>query len=506
MRVTSFGQPFRQSLFRAVLAVLLVSLQASAFAAIALFTVPNGLDGVEGDSASSLPFGDSAACTNGFRYQQVFDGDQGFFGTIGEIAFRLNGGQAGVGPLTYGNATITLSSTDRTAATLSSDFDENVGLDRQVVWSGDLILESTSIAMGTKPFELVVVDGGGFQFGDEGDNLLLDVTVEDCPPGAAFFMDSVTGTDATRGLFASDRNSDTGSFSQGLVAQVIASTPPPVAPLYDCPLADGGDNLTRGFYLENFPTNQLGRVQLTYYPSTAGNYRIELTARQGAFDGAVVGSHDVAFQVTSPGDPVSVWYDFRNAPVAVGSTVTFAQRIVSQPASSSIFFDIGDGPCADVVETSGTTAPLSTVRRDSVGLTVIPSSPDTRPLGLGGNWTIVDRSAEGFMIDVTDRNQLVAIWFTYDDDGSQQWLLGTAQSFDDSGVGMDLFRFDGPTFLQIRQAGFNNALIGATPWGRMYIRFNGCDTGTVAYESTLGFGAGEFDIERSYATEDNVCQ
>lgn len=490
---------------RALLAGGLVTLQASAFAAIALFTVPNGLDGVDGDSASSLPFGDTAACSNGFRYQQVINGDQGVFGTIGSVAFRLEGGAAAVGPLTYGNATVTLSSTDRSAATLSTNFDENLGLDRQVVWSGDLEVLASTNAMGTNPFDILVVDGGGFLFGDEGDNLLIDIRVEDCPPGAAFFMDAVAGTGATSAMFSGNVDSEDGSPAQGLVAEVIASTPPPVPPLYDCPTLGGGDGLDRGIYLENFPTNQLGRVTLTYRVNTSGRYRVELTARQGAFDGAVIGSRDVAFDVQDAADPEPVTFDFRNAPVAPGSTVTLTQRVVFQPEGSSIFFDVGDGPCADVFETQGTTPPLDSVRNNHAGITVIPSSAETRLLGLGGNWTVVDRSAEGFMIDITDLGQLVAIWFTYDDDGSQMWLIGTAQTFDDAGVGMDLFKTDGPTFSEIRQSGFDNALIDVEPWGRMYLRFQDCNSATVAYESTAGFGAGDFDIERVYETEDNVC-
>lgn len=495
----------RAAFGRALLAVGLVTAQAGAFAAIAVFTVPNGLNDVEGDSASSLPFGDTAACSNGFRYQQVINGDQGLFGTIGSIAFRLDGGAAPVGPLTYGNATITLSSTDVDAASLSPNFDENVGLDRQVVWSGDLQIDAATDAMGTNPFDILVVDGGGFLFGDEGDNLLIDIVVENCPPGAAFFMDAVAGTAATRGIFSGDADSETGSPAQGLVAEVVASTPPPVPPLYDCPVqGSGGDNLSRGIVLENFPANQLGRISVNYFVTGAGRWRVEMTARQGSYDGAVIGSHDVVFEASAADQSIPVTYDFRNASVSPGATVTLTQRVVRQPGGG-IFYDIGQGPCTDVFTTTGTTPPLDTPFRSGAGITVTPSSADSRLLGLGGNWTVVDRDAEGFMIDVTDLGQLVAIWFTYDVDGTQMWLIGTAQQFEDSGVGMQLFRTDGPTFEQIRQSGFDNSLIDIEPWGRMYIRFQDCNAATVAWGSITGYGEGDFEIERVYETESNLC-
>jgi len=506
MGVSSRLFQFRAWFGRALLAGILVTAQAGAFAAIALFTVPNGLDGVEGDSASSLPFGDTAACSNGFRYQQVINGDQGVFGTIGSIAFRLDGGAAPIGPLTYGNATVTLSSTDLDAASLSPNFDENVGLDRQVVWSGDLQIDAATSAMGTNPFDIVVVDGGGFMFGDEGDNLLIDIVVENCPLGAAFFMDAVAGTDATSGMFSGNADSESGSPAQGLVAEVVASTPPPVPPLYNCPTVGAGDGLGRGIYLTDFPIDQLGRVTLTYRVNTPGRYRVELTARQGAYDGAVIGSIDRVFEIEDETQPEPVTFDFRNASVAPGSTVTFSQRVIFQPEGSSIFFDVGDGPCADVFETNGTTPPLDSIRNDHAAITVTPSSADSRLLGLGGNWSVVDRAAEGFMIDVTDLGQLVAIWFTYDDDGTQMWLIGTAQQFEDSGVGMALFRTDGPTFEQIRQSGFDNSLIDIEPWGRMYIRFQDCNAATVAWGSTIGYGEGDFEIERLYETESNLCR
>jgi hypothetical protein len=229
-------------------------------------------------------------------------------------------------------------------------------------------------------------------------------------------------------------------------------------------------------------------------------------ARQGAYDGAVIGSRDAVFNVQDDDQPEPVTFDFRNAAVAPGSTVAFSQRVIFQPDGSSIFFDVGEGPCTDVFETNGTTPPLDSVRNPHAAITVFPSSADTRLLGLGGNWSVVDRDAEGFMVDVTDLGQLVAIWFTYDDDGSQMWMIGTAAEFTDSGVGMDLFRTDGPTFNEIRQSGFDNGLIDILPWGRMYLRFEDCDSATVAYESTSGFGAGEFRIEKLYDTEHRVCE
>jgi hypothetical protein len=496
----------RSLLNRALLIFSVAIFQSSALAAIALFTAPNGLDSVEGDTASPLPFGNSAECANGFRYQQIINGDQGIFGTVGAIAFRLDGSADLVGPLTYGNTTITLSSTSRTSSTMSPDFDANVGLDRKVVYRGDLEIIATTNATGTNPFDIVVVDGGGFRFGDEGDNLLIDITVTDCPPAAAFFMDAVASTNDVRGLFSGDRESASGSLGPGLVAELVASSPPPVPPLYDCPFNNTpGDVVSRGFVLENFPDNRLGRVTLNYTGTATGTYAVELIARQGQFDGAIVGAETRVFDVSDTATQYPVTFDFHNAPVGQGTDITFTHRIRSQPTSSSLSYDVGSSACPDVFQTNGTTPPLDSVRRDRVGILVTVSDPDVRLRGLGGNWTVADRAAEGFMIDVTDEDQLVAIWFTYDSDGTQQWLIGSTGSFPDNDIGLDLFKADGPTFAQIRQDGFDNNLIDLEPWGRMYVRFLDCDRATVTYASDSGFGSGEFEIIRVYETEENSC-
>jgi len=505
MGVTPSSARFPGILRLGLVATAALIFQSTAFAAIALLTAPNGLADAEGDSASTLPFGDSSACSNGFRYQQIINGDQGLFGTISSIAFRLDGGAAAVGPLFYGDTTITLSSTDRTSSTMSPDFEENLGLDRQVIWSGELeILAGTDA--GTNPFDIELIDSGGFRFGDEGDNLLIDITVEDCPPGAAFFMDAVASDLDVQGLFSGDRESSSGSFEQGLVAEVVVSTPGVVAPLYSCPASgSAGDQVTRGIILEDFPVDGLGRVSLTYSGNQTGTYVVELIARQERYDGAIIGAETVTFTINDTASQTTQTFDFRNAPVGPGEDVTLTHRIRAQPEGSLLFYDLGDGICADIEQTNGTTPPQDSFRRDRVAIDVIISDPDVRFRGLGGNWSVVDRAVEGFMIDVTDQNQLVAIWFTYDEDGTQQWLVGSTGTFPDNDIGFDLLKADGPTFAQIRQEGFDNSLIDLETWGRMYIRFESCDFATVRYESDDA-GSGGFDLVRAYETESDFCQ
>lgn len=494
---------------------LLLFSATTATAAIALITVPDGLADAEGDSSSALPFGDDTSCINGFRYQQVIDGDQLSSGNIGSLAFRLDSGEAPIGPLTYEGVTISLSTTQRSSGTLSETFSENVGIDNRVVFSGDLTTSADTNAMAPNPFDFEVISNSTFPFpGNDvsGGNLLVDIVVENCPP-AAFLLDAVSDTSDTRGVFAGDRANTSGTLSNGLVSQLVVSTPPPTPPYYSCPLGGGGDSLARGITLEDFPAENLGRVRLNYDVTVPGFYRIDLTARQGAYNGAVIGQASAVFTVSNSLETVDATYRFREASVRPGAEVMFTHEVVVSPPGSSIFYDVGPcgvsegscDACPGVFQTDGTEPPADTVRRNSVAIQVTPSLPDSRPRGLGGNWSVANRDAEGFMIDVTDRDQLVVIWFTYDQDGTQMWLLGSIQDFESTSGAMGLLRIVGPTFEEIRSASFDNSSFVFEDWGQMHINFDDCNSGQVNFESFTGYGSGSFEIERAYGVEQGQC-
>lgn len=512
------GSPIRSGARAGVLllALALGFASSGALAAVALITVPDGLADSEGDSSSAAPFGDDTSCIDGMRYQQVIDGDQLSPGNIGSLAFRLDSGESSVGPLTYEGVTISLSTTSRSSGTLSTKFADNVGLDNRVVFSGDLTVSADTNAVAPNPFDFDVIPTSTFPFpgsGVSGGNLLVDIVVEDCPP-ASFLLDAVSESTDTRGLFAGDRNDDTGTMQDGLVSQLTVSTPPPTLPYYNCPLGGGGgDGLARGIILDDFPADTLGRVELNYNVTVPGYYRIDLTARQGAYNGAVIGQGSVVFTVSDTSETVAATHEFRGAPVRPGSSVMFTHEVVVSPPGGSVFYDVGPcgvsapdcDACPDVFQTSGTEPPDDSVRRNSVAIEVTPSLPDSRPRGLGGNWSVQDRDAEGFMIDVTDRDQLVVIWFTYDEAGTQMWLLGTIQEFDSNSGAMGLIRIVGPTFEEIRSASFDNSSFVFENWGQMHIRFDDCNSGQVNFESFDDFGSGSFEIERSYGVEQGQC-
>ena len=151
--------------------------------------------------------------------------------------------------------------------------------------------------------------------------------------------------------------------SAAVSAQVVVS----------CPLSGTGDQVDRGFYVQNYAGSTLGTVQLAYFTDgTAGTYTISLTARVGAYDGPILGTQTMTANL--PAGATTHTFDFGGVPVTPGSTLAFTQVAVSAPGIA--FYDVGPcnfGPCTscpNVFETEDTTPPLSTFRRNSVGLTI----------------------------------------------------------------------------------------------------------------------------------------
>ena len=134
------------------------------------------------------------------------------------------------------------------------------------------------------------------------------------------------------------------------------------------PSGGGGDRPDRGFYVSGYPGLNIDQVTLEYNASAAGTYTFTLTARSGSYDGPIIGTATTSIPLAAnSAAEMPVSYAFGGVPVASGSTVTFAQTFTGP---GLVHFNTGVGPCPGVTETNGTTPPLDTFRRDSVGVTI----------------------------------------------------------------------------------------------------------------------------------------
>jgi len=153
-------------------------------------------------------------------------------------------------------------------------------------------------------------------------------------------------------------------------ASLLATAPARASTVVSCAFSGtGGDQLFRGIVVPSYPGNNVRLVQLGYGGSTPGIYRITLQIRRGRFDGPLVGAAATAYlDLPSTSAAVAVYFDFGGAPVTAGDTLTFTQ---TYSGPGTLFYDVGNTSCAGAVyQTEGTTPPLDTLRRDSVGIAI----------------------------------------------------------------------------------------------------------------------------------------
>ncbi|HLW79835.1 MAG TPA: hypothetical protein VKU44_09585 [Terriglobia bacterium] len=124
----------------------------------------------------------------------------------------------------------------------------------------------------------------------------------------------------------------------------------------------------RGIVLPNYPGNNVQYVSIGYYVSKSGLYEVQVALRSGTFDGPLVGSATAIAFFPSAGEQI-LNFDFGDAPVSPGDTVTVTQTQLLGPAQ--LYFDLGTGsPCEGAYETNGTRPPLDTEGSATVGIAV----------------------------------------------------------------------------------------------------------------------------------------
>jgi hypothetical protein len=153
----------------------------------------------------------------------------------------------------------------------------------------------------------------------------------------------------------------------------------PIVTLLNCGFQPGGDNISRGFHIPTFPGSALSQVDLFLTSSVAADFTIQLVARAGAYDGAVIGIAETTIGLPGTfGDNVQTAFLFPSPAVAPGSTVAFTITQVGGPVAS-LFYAIPSATpepdCGQIVETDDTTPPLSSARRAGMGMIVQGRAP-----------------------------------------------------------------------------------------------------------------------------------
>ena len=120
--------------------------------AAALIVVPPGLEMIDGDSFTGVPFSTFPGfCNFGERFQQIYSGDYIGSVSIDGMWFRQDAVE-GLGPtnFTIPNVMVTLAHTMAPAGTAGGLFVENYEGGGTVVFAGDLAVDSDGLAVGQK--------------------------------------------------------------------------------------------------------------------------------------------------------------------------------------------------------------------------------------------------------------------------------------------------------------------------------------------------------------------
>jgi trimeric autotransporter adhesin len=106
-----------------------------------------------------------------------------------------------------------------------------------------------------------------------------------------------------------------------------------------------------------------------------------------------------------------------------------------------------------------------------------------------GLWFDPQRDGEGFVIEHLEDGTFFVIWYTYDIDGSQMWLVGQGAPKGDSVI-VDMQRTRGARFGDA----FDPADVVRESWGRLRFNFTGCDSAHVDFLEGGVYGRGSYGL------------
>lgn len=113
--------------------------------------------------------------------------------------------------------------------------------------------------------------------------------------------------------------------------------------------------------------------------------------------------------------------------------------------------------------------------------------------GQSGTWFDPAHSGEGFIMHWMSNGLPIVMWFTYDREGNQYWMLGVGERDGDEIVVPELHATRGARFGDA----FDPDDVEQLPWGELRLRLGCDDRGEAVYNSLLPeFGSGSYQLIR----------
>jgi len=118
--------------------------------------------------------------------------------------------------------------------------------------------------------------------------------------------------------------------------------------------------------------------------------------------------------------------------------------------------------------------------------------PEHAHAGQSGTWFDPAHDGEGYTVQWLDDNQVLVMWFSYDPQGNQYWMLGMGTLVDGKIILPEVLATRGARFGQA----FDPEAVERFEWGAIEMDL-GCQSGSADYQSVLPeFGNGSFELDR----------
>ena len=122
--------------------------------------------------------------------------------------------------------------------------------------------------------------------------------------------------------------------------------------------------------------------------------------------------------------------------------------------------------------------------------------------GITGAWYDPQQSGHGLFLEVLPQNQLLAFWFTFSPDGTQQSWFGGVGPYAGGTAAVPVTLTIGGRWIP----NFDESKVVNNAWGTLTFTFTDCNTGRVDFVSAYpGYGSNHMNLTRLTAPAGLSC-
>ncbi len=292
------------------------------------------------------------------------------------------------------------------------------------------------------------------------------------------------------------------AFGLFLPAMLLAAEPFQRLPLTQAPLASQQAGCAADTKAERDAcTTTKSGIQLTLPPGSFAPIYVDMPSNVSAVE--------VTLQSAAPDVDLLVRQGSPHTATSLTGLMEQSAYVVATPGGNEqIGFD-RDSPVPltpgrwwmTAVNTGASSASVSINIQFTTSGAAFPLDP-----GGSGSWFEPARTYQGFFFEVLDPTTALAVWFTYEPDGRQAFLIGTGRIEGDRVTITELIKTRGGVF----GAGFDPDQVVREDWGDLVFIFDSCGSGYGAYlpselAASNGWQADQLNLQRLTAIDALPC-